>query len=54
MVAATTLALILVLERTRLGALGLFVAVVLASAAVAALPGLEVPTMRGPAARRRP
>ena len=47
LVAATTLVLILVLERTRLGALGLFVAVVLASAVVALLPGLDVPTMAG-------
>lgn len=43
--AVTTMALILVLERTRLAALGLFVAVVLVSAGVALLPGFEVPTM---------
>ncbi len=36
---------IVVLERTRLGALGLAVAVVAASAATAVLPGLDVPTL---------
>ena len=45
LIAVVTLALILVLERTRLGALGLFAAVVLASALVAVLPGLGVPIL---------
>ncbi len=45
--AATTLGLILLLERTRLGAMGLVLAVVLVSGGVALLPALEVPTMAG-------
>ena len=47
LIAAGTLVLILALERTRLGALGLFVAVVAASAVVAVWPALGVPTMAG-------
>ncbi len=43
--AVLTFALILVLERTRLGALGLVIAVVVVSGAVALLPNLDVPTM---------
>ncbi len=45
--AATTLVLILLLERTRLGAMGLVLAVVLVSGGVALLPALDVPTMAG-------
>lgn len=45
--AAMTLGLILLLERTRMGAIGLVLAVVLVSGAVVLLPALEVPTMAG-------
>lgn len=47
LVAAGTLVLILLLERTRLAALGMVVAVVAGSTVVASVPGLEVPTMAG-------
>ncbi len=43
--AAVTMALILLLERTRLAAMGLVVAVVAVSAGVALLPGLGIPLM---------
>lgn len=46
-VAAATIAMIFFLERTRLGSLGLVVAIVLASAAPALIPGLEVPILAG-------
>lgn len=44
-VAALTVVLILLLERTRVGSMALFAAVVLASALVALWPGLQVPTL---------
>ena len=45
LIAGATLGLVLLLERTRLGPLGLFLAVVLASAAVALWSGSGVPTL---------
>lgn len=45
LMAGVTLMLILLLERTRLGPLGLFLAVVLASGVVALWPGSGVPTL---------
>jgi sulfate permease, SulP family len=44
-IGATTIALILLLERTRLGALGLVVAIIVASAAAAALGWVDVATL---------
>jgi len=44
-VALSTLAMILLLERTRLGSLGLVAAIVIASAASALIPGLHVPVL---------
>jgi SulP family sulfate permease len=46
-VSLATLAMILLLERTRLGSLGLVLAIVVASAAVALLPGLGVGVLSG-------
>lgn len=46
-VACATLVMILLFERTRLGSLGLVLAIVLASAASALVPGLEVPVLAG-------
>lgn len=44
-VAAATVAMIVLFERTRLGSLGLVVAIVLASAATALVPGAGIPTL---------
>lgn len=46
-VAVATVVMIFVLERTRLGSLGLVVAIVVGSAAPALIPGLDVPVLAG-------